>query len=71
MKTFRFLLSILTALSLAMGLFAALPEGSATADAAGAPPALQAGADRLSSLQNNDGGWDWQLDDGNPATGSA
>lgn len=54
-----------------MGLFAALPEGSATADAAGAPPALQAGADRLSSLQNNDGGWDWQLDDGNPATGSA
>ncbi|MCK5087756.1 MAG: T9SS type A sorting domain-containing protein [Melioribacteraceae bacterium] len=28
--------------------------------------ALVAGADRLVSLQNNDGGWDWPLDDGDP-----
>src|SRR5512141_608753 len=28
----------------------------------------QAGADRLTALQNNDGGWDWPLDDGNPAS---
>ncbi len=33
--------------------------------------ALQAGADRLTATQNNDGGWDWPLDDGDPATGSA
>lgn len=26
------------------------------------------GADRLAALQNNDGGWDWPLNDGNPAT---
>jgi len=26
--------------------------------------ALQAGADRLAALQNDDGGWDWPLDDG-------
>ncbi len=25
------------------------------------------GADRLEALQNDDGGWDWELDDGNPA----
>jgi hypothetical protein len=24
------------------------------------------GADRLEALQNNDGGWDWELDDGDP-----
>lgn len=29
---------------------------------------FQTGADRLASLQNNDGGWDWPLDDGNPAS---
>ncbi|MEE4193751.1 MAG: hypothetical protein V2J07_01000, partial [Anaerolineae bacterium] len=29
--------------------------------------AMQAGADRLEALQNDDGGWDWPLDDGNPA----
>jgi len=28
----------------------------------------QTGADRLTALQNNDGGWDWPLDDGNPAS---
>ncbi len=33
--------------------------------------AYQAGGDRLAALQNNDGGWDWPLDNGNPATGSA
>jgi len=27
-------------------------------------------ADRLADLQNDDGGWDWPLDDGNPAKGS-
>lgn len=27
---------------------------------------LQAGGDRLVNLQQNDGGWDWPLDDGNP-----
>jgi hypothetical protein len=26
---------------------------------------FQAGADRLAALQNDDGGWDWPLDDGN------
>ncbi len=30
-----------------------------------------AGGVRLGDLQNEDGGWDWPLDDGNPATGSA
>ncbi|HJR79152.1 MAG TPA: PxKF domain-containing protein [Anaerolineales bacterium] len=29
---------------------------------------FQSGADRLAALQNNDGGWDWPLSDGNPAT---
>ena len=29
--------------------------------------AMQAGGERLADLQNNDGGWDWPLDDGNPA----
>ena len=32
----------------------------------GTNSAFQSGADRLSLLQNNDGGWDWPLDDGNP-----
>ena len=27
---------------------------------------FQDGADRLAALQNNDGGWDWPLNDGNP-----
>ncbi len=31
---------------------------------------FQAGGDRLVSLQNNDGGWDWPLDDGNPSNAS-
>lgn len=34
-------------------------------------PDYQAGGDRLVSLQNNDGGWDWPLSDGNPNLGSA
>ena len=29
------------------------------------------GADRLLAMQNNDGGWDWALTNGNPDTGSA
>jgi len=32
--------------------------------------AIEKGADRLVSLQNDDGGWDWPLDDGNPANPS-
>ena len=32
--------------------------------------AFQAGADRLTALQIDDGGWDWPLDDGNPASAS-
>lgn len=31
---------------------------------------FQDGADRLAALQNDDGGWDWPLDDGNPASAS-
>jgi hypothetical protein len=31
---------------------------------------LQDGADRLEALQNDDGGWDWPLDNGDPATSS-
>ena len=33
--------------------------------------AFQDGADRLTDMQNNDGGWDWPLNNGDPATGSA
>ena len=32
---------------------------------------IQDGGDRLIETQNNDGGWDWPLDNGDPATGSA
>ena len=32
--------------------------------------AMSAGGLRLEALQNNDGGWDWPLDDGNPANTS-
>ena len=38
----------------------ALPSGSV----------FQNGGDRLADLQNDDGGWDWPLDDGNPASAS-
>ena len=31
---------------------------------------FQTGGDRLTDLQNNDGGWDWPLDDGNPNNAS-
>jgi hypothetical protein len=31
---------------------------------------FQAGGDRLTNMQNNDGGWDWPLNDGNPASAS-
>ncbi len=31
---------------------------------------FQDGGDRLAALQNNDGGWDWPLDDGDPASTS-
>ncbi|MBN1558873.1 right-handed parallel beta-helix repeat-containing protein [candidate division KSB1 bacterium] len=32
--------------------------------------AFQSGGDRLDALQNNDGGWDWPLDDGDPNNAS-
>jgi len=32
--------------------------------------AFQSGGDRLTALQNNDGGWDWPLDDGDPTSAS-
>ncbi len=44
----------------------------AAIDAIGATDSsMQNGAGRLTALQNDDGGWDWPLDNGNPATGSA
>ncbi|MHC4740297.1 MAG: hypothetical protein ACYS8Z_00135 [Planctomycetota bacterium] len=49
---------ILLALVLAVGSTA---FGSAT---------FQAGGDRLVALQQNDGGWDWPLDDGDPTNAS-
>ena len=52
-------------------LFAAAPTGQVAADAGAVNPALELGADRLTALQNYDGGWDWELDDGNPEAGSA
>ena len=57
---------IMFALVLAIGLsiMAAAPVG-----ANGTDP-FQAGGDRLVDLQNDDGGWDWPLDDGNPASSS-
>src|SRR5512138_3171113 len=46
------------------------PSGlRAPATRAAANP-FQAGGERLALLQNNDGGWDWPLDDGNPASAS-
>lgn len=51
-------------------LMAALPVTNVFAQAADVGDALQSGADRLTALQNNDGGWDWPLDDGNPANAS-
>ena len=52
-------------------LLAAAPFGLASAEAIDVQPALQAGGDRLVALQNDDGGWDWPLDDGNPATSTS
>jgi hypothetical protein len=52
-------------------LLAASPFGLVSAAAIDVQPALQAGGDRLMALQNDDGGWDWPLDNGDPATGSA
>lgn len=33
-------------------------------------PVMRAGGNRLVALQNNDGGWDWPLDDGDPNSSS-
>ena len=35
----------------------------------GVADVIQDGGDRLVATQNNDGGWDWPLDDGNPNNG--
>jgi hypothetical protein len=42
----------------------------AVAGTAGANSWYQDGGDRLVALQNDDGGWDWPLDDGDPASAS-
>ncbi|MHC4529268.1 MAG: PASTA domain-containing protein, partial [Planctomycetota bacterium] len=50
-----------------------LPAGSPVDLWVSLGPPLEAivlGADRLVELQNNDGGWDWPLDDGDPNSGS-
>ncbi len=57
-------------------LFAILPPGTANGKSSLSPvqlnwaDSLQAGADRLTALQNDDGGWDWPLDDGDPTSPS-
>ena len=54
-----------------LGLLQFLPSNSpAPASPAQVGGAMQAAGDRLAALQNNDGGWDWELDDGNPASAS-
>lgn len=64
MKTLYKLLAIVMIFGL---VFTALPIKAVQAEAAEVNPAMQAGADRLTALQNNDGGWDWDpADDGNP-----
>jgi len=52
---------------LAVALMLALLGCAAIADM---DDALRDGAARLESLQNDDGGWDWPLDDGNPGSAS-
>ena len=52
-------------------LLALAPFSTSAQEGPGSPPtahAFQAGADRLADLQNDDGGWDWPLDDGDPAS---
>ncbi|MBG0786730.1 MAG: hypothetical protein H0S79_16665 [Anaerolineaceae bacterium] len=51
-------------------LLAASPLNLVSAAAADAQSALQSGGDRLVALQQDDGGWDWPLDDGNTANAS-
>jgi hypothetical protein len=64
MKTLYKLLAIVMIFGL---VFTAMPMKAVQAEAVEVNPALQAGADRLTALQNNDGGWDWDpADDGNP-----
>lgn len=61
---------IVGAIAVATMLLAVVPMGPVVAQADGVMPALQSGGDRLVDLQNDDGGWDWELDDGNPASAS-
>jgi len=66
MKVHNKLIKAFGALLIAALLFGAMPTQAVLADVSEVRPALQAGADRLVSLQNDDGGWDWELDDGDP-----
>lgn len=66
-KTFSILIALVAAVS--FGLVITLPVMATT-------PlerlnALGEGADRLAGTQNDDGGWDWPLDDDDPDIGSA
>ena len=63
-------LSFILSLTLLSALVLALVGGGVGTAKAATLNVLQDGADRLVSLQNNDGGWDWPLDDGNPASAS-
>ena len=64
-------LSFILSLTLLSALVLALVAGGVSTAKAATLNVLQDGTDRLVSLQNNDGGWDWPLDDGNPASVSA
>jgi hypothetical protein len=70
MKVHNKIFKIFGALMLMVLMIATMPTSVVIADANEVKPALQAGADRLESLQNNDGGWDWPLDDGDPTNAS-
>ncbi|MFW6157928.1 MAG: hypothetical protein ACOC8E_01055 [Planctomycetota bacterium] len=58
----RLWLLVLVALGFTIGATGAADGGLAN---------FQDGGDRLANLQNDDGGWDWPLDDGDPTSGSA
>ncbi len=55
-------------IALVMAVAVILAAGTASAESV--LDALNDGADRLVSLQNNDGGWDWPLDDSDPNNNS-
>lgn len=61
------LVSILLTLAVAVSLCLVTALPAAAQD----PAVFQTGGDRLVATQNDDGGWDWPLDDGDPTAGSA